>query len=127
MKLWRIQRTCALFREKYDTIQEQLQSISCMDDLLSGKLRHKNLHIVNYNLSHNIGMLSKSKGQILRIAATLHVLFNMNDPLAIPTVISETAIKAAINLVDVCLQDAAFLAGRGDIGETIEKMITGTH
>lgn len=72
-------------------------------------------------------MLSKSKGRILRIAGTLHVLFNMNEPLTIPTVISEPAIKAAINLVDVCLQDAAFLAGRGDIGETIEKMITGTY
>ena len=66
-------------------------------------------------------MLSKSKGQILRIAATLHVLFNMNDPLTIPTVISEPAIKAAINLVDICLQDAALLGGRADIGETIEK------
>ena len=48
-----------------------------------------------------IGMLSKSKGQILRIAATLHVLFHINTPLAIPNVIGRDAVKAAINLVDV--------------------------
>ena len=73
----------------------------------------------------NVGMLSKSKGQILRIAATLHVLFNLKSPLAIPAVISDSAIKAAINLVDVCLQHAAFLAGRGEIDETIQDMIKG--
>ena len=70
-------------------------------------------------------MLSKSKGQILRIAATLHVLFNLETPLSIPAVISDSAIKAAINLVDVCLQHAAFLAGRGEIDETIQDMIKG--
>ena len=72
-----------------------------------------------------IGLLSKSKGQIIRIAATLHVLFNIETPLAIPTVISDAAIKAAINLVDVCIQHAAFLAGRGDVEETVQEMIKG--
>ena len=72
-----------------------------------------------------VGMLSKSKGQILRIATTLHVLFNMETPLTIPDVISEKAIKVAINMVDVCLQHAAFLAERGDIDDTIQKMIKG--
>ena len=57
-------------------------------------------------------MLSKSKGQILRVAATLHVLFHVNTPLVIPDVISTEAIKAAIDLVDVCIQHSAFLAGR---------------
>ena len=51
----------------------------------------------------------------------------MEDPRTIPSVISEQALKAAIDLVDVCLQDAAFLAGRGVVGETIERMITGIH
>ena len=60
-------------------------------------------------------MLSKSKGQILRVAATLHVLFDVNTPLVIPDVISTEAIKAIINLVDVCIQHSAFLAGRGDV------------
>ena len=69
-------------------------------------------------------MLSKSKGQIIRVAATLHVLFNIEAPLAIPTVISDAAIKAAINLVDLCIQHAAFLAGR-DVDETVQEMMKG--
>lgn len=86
------------------------------------------LHVHNIKtLSHYIwiGMLSKSKGQILRTAATLHVLFNLETPLTIPSVISDSAIKAAVNLVDVCLQHAAFLAGRGDIDDMIQEMIKG--
>ena len=72
------------------------------------------------------GMLSKSKGQILRISAILHVLFHMNTPLTIPEAISVDAVKAAIDLVDVCIQHAAFLAGRGDVQESIEMLTTGT-
>jgi len=64
-------------------------------------------------------MLSKSKGQILRVAATMHVLFHMDEPLDIPLVISEGAIKASENFVEMCLQNAAYLAGRGDIKEAV--------
>ena len=71
-------------------------------------------------------MLSKSKGQILRISAILHVLFHMNTPLTIPEAISVDAVKAAIDLVDVCIQHAAFLAGRGDVQESIEMLTSGT-
>ena len=64
-------------------------------------------------------MLSKSKGQILRVAATMHVLFHMDEPLDIPLVISEGAIKASENFVEMCLQNAAYLVGRGDIKEAV--------
>ena len=67
-------------------------------------------------------MLSKSKGQILRVAAALHVLFNIETPLAVPAVISDDAVKAAVNIIDVCIQHAAFLAGRGDVEETVRGM-----
>lgn len=67
-------------------------------------------------------MLSKSKGQVLRIAATLHVLFNWERPKDIPKEISVDALKAAINFVDVCIQHSAFLAGRGDVDEAISKL-----
>ena len=72
------------------------------------------------------GLLSKSKGQILRVSATLHVLFHINSPLAISEELSDEAIRAAINLVDVCIQHAAFLAGRGDVGDKIEELAKGT-
>lgn len=70
-------------------------------------------------------MLSKSKGQILRVAATLHVLFHVNEPQVIPDEISRDAIEAAINLVEVCIQHAAYLAGRGDVHSMIEEIMKG--
>ena len=70
-------------------------------------------------------MLSKSKGQVLRVAATFHVLFHRNTPLNIPDVISAEAILAATNFVELCLQHAAFLAGRGDIQEAIQSFRSG--
>ena len=36
VKVWKIPKPCDVFRAKYDSIQENLQNISCMDDLLSG-------------------------------------------------------------------------------------------
>lgn len=41
-------------------------------------------------------MLSKSKGQVLRVAAVMHVLFYMDSTDAIPREISEEAVKAAV-------------------------------
>jgi len=74
---------------------------------------------------NTVGMLSKSKGQILRIAATLHVLFNIEQPQDIAPLISDAAIKAAEDLVDVCIQHAAFLAGRGDVNAFLDEMAKG--
>ena len=65
------------------------------------------------------GMLSKSKGQILRVSAVLHVLFHIDTPPSIPQTISEDAVKAADNFVDLCLQHAASLAGRGNMQEAV--------
>ena len=64
-------------------------------------------------------MLSKSKGQILRVAATFHVLFHLDRPEVIPQEISEGAITAAITFVGMCCQQTVFVAGRGDITEEI--------
>jgi len=80
------------------------------------------IHIFFLNAA---GMLTKSKGQILHIAATLHVLFNLEAPKEIPTVISEAAIKGAIDLTDLCIQCAAFLAGRGTSKEIIQEISEG--
>ena len=71
-------------------------------------------------------MLSKSKGQVLRIAAVMHVLFHIENPNAIPSELSEAAVKAADCFVDLCLQHAAFLGGRGDLKtEVIIKALYG--
>ena len=71
-------------------------------------------------------MLSKSKGLILRVAGVLHVLFKLDTPDDIPDTISEQAIVAAQDFVDVCCQHTAFVAGRGDIQEAIQQLQLGS-
>ena len=69
-----------------------------------------------------VGMLSKSKGQILRVAAVLHVLFHVENPHIIPSIVGDAAVKAAINFVDLCVQHAAYITGRGRIQDEIESV-----
>ena len=69
---------------------------------------------------YTLGLLSKSMGQILRVAVCIHALFTIesaSEP--IPTSISTEAVKAAIDFVEVCSQQTAFLAGRGKIDDDI--------
>ena len=65
-------------------------------------------------------MMSKSKGQVLRVAAVMHVLFQMDEVPSIPVEISEDAVKAAN--VDYCMQHAAFLGGRGKLSDAIKAI-----
>ena len=74
-----------------------------------------------------VGMLSKSKGQILRVAAVMQVLFHWENPHNIPNDITDEALKASINFVEVCIQHTAYLAERPEIEavESIQKMLLG--
>ena len=74
----------------------------------------------------NVGMLSKSLGQIIRVALSLHILFYLDkeDP-DIPDVVSSEAITAAIDFVELCCQQTAYLAGRGDISEELQRLQEG--
>ena len=74
------------------------------------------------------GMLSKSMGQILRVSAALHVLFDTEgdkeNPITMDekTTVSALAIEAAIDFVEVCCQQTAHIAGRGNIGNIGEEL-----
>ena len=81
-------------------------------------------------------MLSKSKGQVLRLSAAFHVLFcdtdiDCNEKRmeievgSVSTEIADSAIVAAQNFVDTCCQHAAFIAGR-NIDDEIIELSTGT-
>ncbi len=73
-------------------------------------------------------MLSKSKGLILRVAAAFHVLFDMTEsPDDIGFQIGDQALTAAIAFVELCCQQTAFMAGRGDISEDIEVIRVSKH
>ena len=67
------------------------------------------------------GMLSKSRGQVLRVAATLHAFFYVETPQQLPADISNEAIVAAVNFVEICNQHVAFLSGMGDIDHLTER------
>lgn len=58
-------------------------------------------------------MLSKSRGQVLRLAAILHVLFSLGSDEPTDDIVSEDAVKAAIDFVNMACQQAAYIAGRG--------------
>ena len=81
-----------------------------MDELLTGKSEEvlnfcKILWTLTYlNCS---GMLSKSRGQVLRLAAVLHMVFTLGTNQPTDDIVSEAAVKAAINCVQVVSQQAA--------------------
>ncbi len=64
-------------------------------------------------------LLGKSKGQMLRVAAALRVIFHLGEA-EISYAIREEAILTFINFVQLCCQQTAFVAGRGDISEEVE-------
>lgn len=67
-------------------------------------------------------MMYKSKGQILWVAATLHILFHIDSTMDIPTVIS---VKAVENIIDVCIQHAAYLARWKELDVEMQQMSQG--
>ena len=85
------------------------------------------MHIVEeilwcVSLTCVVGMLSKSKGQILRVAAVLQVLFHVDNPHNIPAKVGEDVMKAAISHVDLCIQHAAYITGRGRVQDEVESV-----
>ena len=69
-------------------------------------------------------MLSKSRGQVLRVAAVLHTLFSVDSENSdIDDTISDEAMKAAVDFVRTACQQTAYVAGRGLLKEEIDKII----
>ena len=95
-------------------------------------------------------MLGKAKGQILRVAACLEMLFcdseedsentdeesesadeesesieddniSIQQVETLPTTISSESLKAAINFVEVCCQHTAYVTGRKTIESEVKK------
>ena len=60
------------------------------------------------------------------MALSFHILFYLDkeDP-DIPDVMSSEAITAAIDFVELCCQQTAYLAGRGDITEELQRLQEG--
>jgi hypothetical protein len=79
-----------------------------------------------YNLVLHLfltGLSSKSKSQVLRVAALFHILFfdDLDDVMP-PVVISSQSLSAAIDYVKTCCKHASFIAGRSKNDDEIEKI-----
>ena len=74
-----------------------------------------------------VGLLSKSRGHVLRVSAVLHVLFSSDtEGYTVSEEVSEAAVTAAANFVMVSCQQMAFIAGRGLLSEEVERFKSGT-
>ena len=103
--MWIMPSDCEVFQVKFDKVQEQLEDLCGMDDLLTG-------------------VLSESKGQILRVAAVLNALFSMDcdHPLNEHKQLSTISVKAAINFVEVCNEHTAIIGGRNNTSDPVVSM-----
>ena len=73
------------------------------------------------------GMLSKNRGQVLRVAAIFHVLFKIDEEGPASDCISQAAITAAIDFVEVAAQQTAYIGGRGNIKKDMKKCKSGMY
>ncbi|MCG8623084.1 MAG: DUF3987 domain-containing protein [Proteobacteria bacterium] len=65
------------------------------------------------------GVLSKSKGQILRVAAVLNALFSMDCDHPLDKQLSSASVEAAINFVEICNEHTAVIGGRNNTSDPI--------
>ena len=71
------------------------------------------------------GLLSKAKGQLLRVATCLHALFNQETPDKIEDKISIDALSAAVDFVDECCDHASLITGRCCISDEVKNSSKG--
>ena len=95
---------CKSFKEMFDTLQSYLKKL-CGHDFVTG-------------------ILSKQKGQALRVAAVMNALFSLDDKYKLKALIDEDAVKAAIDFVQVCGDHASLLSGRRRLVEVVAAMDT---
>ena len=69
-------------------------------------------------------LISKSLGQILRVSGAMHTLFNLECE-EVGSTITKDAIDAAIHFVEVCCQQAAYIAGTGELDKELELIVKG--
>lgn len=105
VRTWILARDNEAFQKKFDGIQEQLQDLCGTDDLLTG-------------------VLSKSKGQILRLAAVFNALFSLdpNHPIT-GNLLSTASVKAAINFIETCNEHTAIIGGRKTVTEPLSRKL----
>ena len=101
---------------KFPTIQYVLTAL--VSGLIQSAL--KLLHFYEYT-----GMLSKSRSQALRLAPVMHLLFHFGEEGSLSDVVSDAAMKAAINFARVSCEQTAMITGKGSVEEVIQRCQSG--
>ena len=70
-------------------------------------------------------MISKSLGQVLRVSGVMHILFSLEED-HMDNTVTVAAIDAAIHFVEVCCQQTAYIAGRGELEKELSVLMEGT-
>lgn len=96
---------CKAYKEMFDTVQGFLRKLCGYDDFVTG-------------------ILSKQKGQALRVSAIMNALFSLDDKYPLKASINEDAVKAAINFVQVCGDHASILSGRRSLADVVATVDT---
>ena len=99
---WILPRDSTEFKAKFDEIQGQLEDLCGRDDLLTG-------------------VLSKSKGQILRLAAVFNALFSLDPNHPLSDHLSDKAVEAAVNFVETCNEHTAIIGGRATVTDPLSR------
>ncbi|KXJ15408.1 hypothetical protein AC249_AIPGENE10238 [Exaiptasia diaphana] len=94
---------CPSYCRVFNEIQNKLKNIAGYDDMITG-------------------MLSKSKGQILPVAGVFSVLFEIGLE-NVTEEITDVALAAAINFVELSCDHAFFLASRSSVKDEIESVL----
>ena len=113
------------FQKRCKKAKTALLQVGCMDDFISGNNLCLYFYMCMTTLCFCTGMMSRSRGQVLRVAAVMHVLFHVDTPTSIPTEITESAVRAADCFIGICLQHASYIGGRGDLQEAIDEIDQG--
>ena len=66
-------------------------------------------------------------GQTLHVAASMHILFHVGSDEPLSFTITSDALQAAIDFVEVCIQQTAYIGGRGKIDDDISLICSGKH
>lgn len=80
----------------------------------------------------SLGMLSKSKGQLLRVTGCFHCLFLVDEvhtaaenpgEFQVPSVVADDAVKTAINFIKICMNHTLYLCGRSTVSEKVDIVL----
>jgi len=105
LRVLQLSPECGSYRQMFDLLQGYLRKLCGHDDFVTG-------------------ILSKQKGQALRVAAVMNAMFSLDCNCTLETTLSEDAVKAAINFVQVCADHASLLSGRRNLAEIVAGVDT---